>query len=151
MRLCLSCGSSIALDKGPCPVCDSPGSPPSEQLPRVVPDVSRRNGLRIGGVGGRGLGRPQHHVDRRHRRRRGRDLRREAGDSRRRGSQQCHPRGDGGPGAHPGHLRPGSQGPVAGQSCTDWAPQYTLVPDAAGTGYLIDNARPSAGSGHTAC
>jgi len=47
--------------------------------------------------------------------------------------------------------QPGSQGPVRGQTCTRWALQYTLVPDAAGTGYLIDSARPSAGSGHTAC
>ncbi len=47
--------------------------------------------------------------------------------------------------------QPGSQGPVRGQTCTRWALQYTLVPDAAGSGYLIDSARPSAGSGHTAC
>ena len=47
--------------------------------------------------------------------------------------------------------QPGELGPVPGQTCTRWTLVYTLVPDGAGTGYLIDGARPPSGSGHRAC
>jgi hypothetical protein len=47
--------------------------------------------------------------------------------------------------------QPGSAGPVPGQTCTLWSLEYTMTPNADATGYLIDSARPSSGTGHAAC
>jgi hypothetical protein len=47
--------------------------------------------------------------------------------------------------------QPGSAGPVPGQTCTVWSLEYTMVPNADATGYVIDSARPSSGTGHAAC
>ena len=47
--------------------------------------------------------------------------------------------------------QPGAQGPVAGQTCTRWALQYTMAPKPDASGYLIDSARPSSGTGYAAC
>jgi hypothetical protein len=46
--------------------------------------------------------------------------------------------------------QPASRGP-AGQSCTRWALLYTLVPDQALSGYLIDKAKAEDGAGFNAC
>lgn len=47
--------------------------------------------------------------------------------------------------------QPGDKGVKQGETCTDWSLTYTLIPDAGGTGYLIDRAKPTSGGGHSTC
>jgi cytoskeletal protein RodZ len=47
--------------------------------------------------------------------------------------------------------QPGSKGVNPGETCTDWSLVYTLIPNAGGSGYLINSAKVAADGGHSAC